>query len=316
MSHDYVALLGNGVSLAYSPQLRVANLTTELANEFDKLGASEADVALKKLAEESRLDPLAGFESMLGPLETTARSLEALTDLAPLAATKSAAADVEKVRRFVETVHRTGLSIVLGKIAEYSKGAGATSFGAVDDFIHGLVSLAEPKRLSVATLNYDGLTHAGLLKHGSPADLALGYKKGRHEVVIGKPRINGLKLRSVDDIPQQKSPIIQLHGSLGWLRSPDTGVVWSFNLEDLRKLDYWNELKKGTATWTPVVVLTDQKERTVMRRPFALAYDILQDRLVSSNRWLVAGYGLGDKPVNELFRTAFATRKRLQLPEP
>jgi hypothetical protein len=56
MNHRYSILVGNGVSLAYNPQLGVANLTAELQTEFENLGATAAEVALTKLATESRRD--------------------------------------------------------------------------------------------------------------------------------------------------------------------------------------------------------------------------------------------------------------------
>ena len=166
-------------------------------------------------------------------------------------------------------------------------------------------------------MNYDGLTHAGLLLHGSPADLADGRPSFAdfHRVVVGHRRIQGHRIRVEDNFPPHFSPLLQLHGSLGWLRSPK-GKLWRFSLDDLRDLDYWTALGNGTTNWTPVVVLTDQKERTIVRRPFALAYDIFQQRLVSSDRWLIAGYGFGDEPVNEIFRTAWKTRMRASLPQP
>ena len=129
MNHRYSILVGNGVSLAYNSQLGVANLTTELQTEFENLGVTAAEVALTKLARESRRDPSGGFESMLGPLETTARSLEALSDLTPLAASTATATELRSICVFVEAVHRTGLSIVLGKIAALSSGVGRSRFG-------------------------------------------------------------------------------------------------------------------------------------------------------------------------------------------
>ena len=71
MTHTFAVLLGNGFSLAYNLDLSVSNLTTELQQEFAALGATNAELALKNLAAESRKEPNGGFESMLGPLETT-----------------------------------------------------------------------------------------------------------------------------------------------------------------------------------------------------------------------------------------------------
>lgn len=109
--------------------------------------------------------------------------------------------------------------------------------------------------------------------------------------------------------------LIQLHGSLAWLREPRLGM-YKFDLEALRSLGYWEALRNGQTDWLPVVVLTDQKERQIQRTPFSLAYDIFQRRLVAADHWLIAGYGLKDAPVNELFRTAAMTRKAIGLRAP
>ena len=315
VTHTFAVLLGNGFSLAYNPELSVQNLTSELQSQFESLGASDAEKALTSLAEESHRAGDQGFEAMLGPLETTARALDALTALVPVAAPTSSMAKLHDVRALVEAIHRVGLSVVLRTIAARSSGAGQGSLDNVWEFIEGLTNLGPARFLSVATLSYDGLTHSGLLSCGSPADLADGRYPKTHELAPDL-HIEGLPLRTEDDMPDDKSPIIQLHGSLGWLRNPDDGAVWKFPLDALRYPNHWDSFRAGTTDWSPVVVLTDQKERTVVRWPFALAYDVFQQRLIRSDRWLIAGYGLGDNPVNDLFRSAWSTRRRLGLGEP
>ena len=163
MTHRFAALLGNGVSLAYNSNLAVSNLTTELVTEFLALGATDPERALKKLAEESHRAADGGFESMLGPLEATSTSLEALADLVPLLVSTVAANQLLLTQMFVKEIHRVGLAIVLDKIAKHSIGVGGSAFGAIEDFGDALKSLSVPSHLAVATLKYDGLTHAGLL---------------------------------------------------------------------------------------------------------------------------------------------------------
>jgi hypothetical protein len=50
----------------------------------------------------------------------------------------------------------------------------------------------------------------------------------------------------------------------------------------------------------------------VSQWPFALAYESFTRRLVDADRWLIAGYGLGDDPVNSAFRQALEIRRRVR----
>ena len=58
------------------------------------------------------------------------------------------------------------------------------------------------------------------------------------------------------------------------------------------------------------MVLTDRKDRATLEWPISLAYQTFLARLVAAERWLIAGYGLGDAPINNLYRTAVRTRAR------
>lgn len=180
--------------------------------------------------------------------------------------------------------------------------ARAQTYGAL---IGGLLTAAgEPQHLSVATLNYDGLAHSVLLDHvNNLADLGHGLEGARHEIADGVTLL-AQRLRYLDDIPAGRLRLLQLHGSLGWLIHPDTGVVWAFRLDDLRHHDYWDLLQCGATQWQPSVVLTDRKGPVVGSWPFDLAYRAFHRDLLRSERWLIAGYGLGDEPVNRALTEA------------
>jgi hypothetical protein len=217
----------------------------------------------------------------------------------------------------LQRVYRVGMAIALGHVAERSIGgdfdAGAWSVAA------RLIELGPASRLSVGTLNYDGLLHAGLMdvgrdEWGRPtfmiADLADGRTLRNFEVVPGHSLV-GYPIRVVDDFPPDRACLIQMHGSLGWLRSPDDpSQVWRFTLGELRAAGYWRAWRDGRTEWSPVVVLTDRKENATRAWPFALAYDSFLRRLTTADRWLIAGYGMGDTPVNLVFKTATIERRR------
>lgn len=321
-----VCLIGNGVSVAYNPDLTVSQLTDDLLRLFREAGATDPERALARFAEsQSRIEGDL-FEALLGPLSSTAEALRQLPGLTALAQAAHADAVVEALgmtSAFLTDIHRVGLAITLQHIADRSLG------GQYDNVIYRtareLINLGEARDLTVGTLNYDGLLHSGMMEAGVDqwgrtifgiVDLAAGYTEGTHRVTPDTDLV-GHPLRDIDDLMPQRAALLQLHGSLGWLSDPaDSTSVWRFELQELRDAGYWAHLRAGDTLWRPVVVLTDRKERAVATWPFSLAYEIFQRRLIEADRWLIVGYGLGDIPVNRLYATAVHERRRLTLPNP
>ena len=312
-------LLGNGVSLAYNPALRVDRLTADLVQRFTELGATEPERALAAYAAQLAVVPGEHFEPLLGPLVATSNALGYVPGLAALTDQGPAriAAALQTVSDFLRTVHRIGMAVTLGHIAERTIG-GAWEEG-IWPVADALIQLGAARELTVGTLNYDGLLHSGLMEAGTNvwgtttfeiADLA----DGRHaaeatcEVVPGR-HLLGHRLRSSADLPADRASLIQLHGSLGWLRHPE-GVIYRFSLPDLRDAAYWSERQAGRTEWEPVVVLTDRKDSAVEGWPFSMAYSTFFGRLLTANRWLIVGYGLGDAPVNAVYDAAVRERSR------
>lgn len=320
-------LLGNGVSVAYNGDLAVDRLTEGLVARFSDAGATDPGRTLAQFAAQVAARDGRGsstFEQLLGPLESSANALVSLVGLIPLA--EASGVDVrgslDAVRTFLEQVHRMGIAMTLDHIAGRSVGAD-TYYSVTATLGQALVALGSAANLSVATLNYDGLLHAGLMEAGtdswgqptfSIADLADGRETASHVISAGH-EIEGHPIRDFDSIPPGRASLLQLHGSLGWLRAHDERV-WRFPLTELRDANYWDAWQQGATEWDPCVVLTDRKERTVGSWPFALAYEIFQRKLTTADRWLIAGYGLGDVPVNLLYRAALRERQQTRLPIP
>ncbi|MBK5221541.1 MAG: SIR2 family protein [Acidimicrobiia bacterium] len=314
-------LIGNGVSIAYNPALTVPNLTTELIQRLQQLAGGDAETALSGFAHQIAAIPGEQFEALLGPLTSSAAALEHIVDLAPLAAFAPEQAVVDGVTTtadFLRQVHRLGLGTVLGSIAGHATGKGDAFHTVTEALADALIALGPAGSMTLATLNYDGLTHAGLMEMGQDmwgqanfliADLASGQAATAQQVLPGTT-LAGHWLRDFDDIPTDRAALLHLHGYLGWLRQPETGQVAKFTLDGLRDCDYWQQFAAGACEWEPVVVLTDRKDRATLEWPISLAYQTFLTRLVAAERWLIAGYGLGDAPVNNLYRTAVRSRAR------
>jgi hypothetical protein len=182
--------------------------------------------------------------------------------------------------------------------------------------------LAHPSDTTVATLNYDGLLHYGFL-HDSDGSDWCDMADGRGRQVEPADFSDGFPLpswplRTSMNFVNNRARLLNLHGSLGWLRHSSSSLVpyRKFRLDDLRGSDYWSKLNRGETDWEPVVVLTSAKDSVPERYPYSLAYGALQASLVESDHWLIAGYGFGDSPVNDTFRRAVAARRRLGAAEP
>jgi hypothetical protein len=313
---DVVCLLGNGVSIAYNPSLSVASLTTDLMAKFRDAGASEPEQALASFAHTVASSAHDQFEQLLGPLSTTALGLASLQSLAPIVAGTRVEQSLHETSEFLSTVHRIGVAITLGHIAERSIGSDSDSRSVVETLGTALGKLIPASKLSVATLNYDGLTHAALfdawsdvwgLPQGYICDLAHGAFEQDVDVT---PQITlpAHGIRRFDDLMLGRAAVLQLHGSLGWLRD-SAGDVWKFKLQDLRDANYWQALREDNVLVTPTVVLTDRKTAAVGEWPFALAYEAFMSRLLRASSWLIAGYSFGDEPVNRMLKTAMHLRR-------
>ena len=230
-------LIGNGMSIAYNEELTVPRLTEDLLSLFLHAGASEPQQALARFADVQSRIPGDQFEALLGPLSSTADALSYLPGLATLA--QAAGADevvsaLHTASTFLGDVHRVGLAITLGHIAQRSQG------GRYDEIVtrtaQELIELGPPGDLSVATLNYDGLLHSGMMEAGQDSwgqtmfpivDLAAGYSEATWEVTP-TDRLVGHPLRVEDDLLPDRAALLQLHGSLGWLVSRRSNIGLAF----------------------------------------------------------------------------------------
>lgn len=336
--HTYACLVGNGLAIAYEPQLAIPELTRSITRAFQERAqlpdATPAAQVLGEFATSVRGDAAEGFERLLGPLDSVARAIPALSGLAPVVrAQQTGREDLERLQALLIGLHRFGVGEVLNLIAGLAEATHETRFSVtVQSFVEALLGLIRPNygRLTIATLNYDGLLHAALLEHVQrddgwevgpsriASDLADGRSsaKGSHQLLTGSQPCEGQALRSIDDLLIERTALLQLHGSLAWLRDPVGGAVWKFRLDDLRRLDYWIRWRDGETDWEPVVVLTDQKTKAVTLEPFNLAYRAFETRLVAADRWMIAGYGFGDEPVQMVLRSALHRRRTERLGEP
>lgn len=310
-------LIGNGFSISFNERLAVSHLTDELVAAFSELSGGQAEQALASFAEAAGGGPATDFEALLGPLDATSIALLSIRSFLEESSEVQApiSAALQESARFLKRLHRVGFGTTLEVIARHSRAEQGEGFQTVIvptcTAISGLADLDDRGYITVGTLNYDGLLHAGFLATvGSAAltDLAWGGQP-QSQTPDGVAYLHAWPLRTEDDIPFRRVELLNLHGSLMWLRTPDGDRAWKFGLDRLRNLDYWGLVKRGGAVLEPTVVLTNQKANAILGWPFSLAYTIFEDRLRMCDRFLIAGYSFGDEPVNRALWRVFRMQR-------
>ena len=315
------ALIGNGFSISYNPALSIDRLTAGLLVSFRQGGDDLAAVA-------ATIDPNSstGFENLLGSFDSVSRLLETLPGLGGETPFGPRLAQLSTAAQAARQLYREGVAIALRLIAQRSHGE-PDAYEAVDGLCMAIAALDEPDAITIGTLNYDGLLHSGFLREW------VDFRDTHHTLEIsdmgdgrshecettdfsGGRTLDSWLLRGLPDLMSDSAWLLNLHGSLGWLRSIETGQYRKFQIDDLRQCEYWNALATGGTEWEPAVVLTDQKDSVNERYPFSVAYRAFWSRLISAQRWLVAGYGRGDYPVNQMFRLACEARQHLDMDPP
>ena len=296
-------------------------LTAGLVAEFSALSGGDAETALAGFSRRFGGYRDGDFESLIGPLEAVSGALEHLRRLGSLAdeAPGQLESALSVTAGFVDTLYRVGFGTALGLIAARAQGAGSEKF---EDVIlrtcRAIAELDSDSPVVVGTLNYDGLLHAGFLEVATTSgmcDLAAGLE-GIEASPDGTTHCLAHPLRYEDDLPERDIQLLNLHGSLSWLADKETRAAWKFELSDLRSMDYWSALKRGSATLFPMVVLTNRKAEMTLQWPFSLAYDVFERRMATSDRWLVAGYRFGDEPVNSALKRAASLRSSMEREPP
>lgn len=312
-------LVGNGLSIAYNLDLSIPALTVELLHRFDAAGGE-----LAAIADEANEGNGAGFEELLGPFDAVSAMIRSLPGLDTAHGSVPQFETLRHALHASRDIHNRGTGLALDLIAERSQIEG--DFGPVDTFCSAVAELDQPASINIATLNYDGLVTAGFLQEGIYAGWTVHQTLDISDMGDGRTELESVtdfgdeeplrnwSLRRVPDFVSGRARLLNLHGSLGWLRHrDDPDEVRRFRIPDLRNVGYWAKHSRGETSWDPVVVLTNRKTELSEEWPFVLCYSEFTRALGEADRWLVAGYGLGDDSVNRSFQSATRLRQRRDL---
>lgn len=315
---DVAVLMGNGVSIAATPLLRIPSINYEVNLRINRSDPSSLPAQIMQDVASKMTGKHAGdnFEAVYGVLDQHREALKMLEKVASVtgrhdlgkARTLADAADI------VDELHRFGVSHVLEVIAARSR-ACYDDRGPVERFIEAILAVTASGTITIGNLNYDSLVMAVLSDRYAPrfCDMTDGRFANAFEVIPGTGNLLGRPIRTTQDFPSRKVTLLHLHGSLAWLRAPTAlgGHVYRFDIGTLRDLGFWQAWREGDTNWGPEVVLTNQvtKATAVGQYPFAFGYEAFEKRLLTADRWIIAGYSLGDACVNQALATAFRKRK-------
>ncbi|WP_435094146.1 hypothetical protein [Clavibacter michiganensis] len=315
MDEDDIAILvGNGLSIAFEPELDLRAITEEVMRRIEAADGDDVVAAMKEIAEDALPDGVRSgedFEHLVGAFGAESRTLGTLETLATLTSPQDAGLNeaIRRVASFAQEVRDNGVSHVLQVICERTH----ADFEKAAE-LHALVAAILqdfPGRVTFGNLNYDTLLLAALMhecEEGELADLA----DGRRKVVV---KVNDQEIRevpalrrSVADFPvERRVKLLHLHGSLTYWEKLDGGSHAKLPKALLDDDAQWRAVRDRTTNVRPSVVLASPRDKAqhVTEYPYSLAYEMFARGLERAMKWIVIGYSFRDEPVNRMLSARF-----------
>lgn len=318
-NRNLAMLIGNGLSIAFSDQLFLGNISKEMTTRFtDKYTGGDAVAkAMQSVANHQPTgDPVTDFEVLIGAFGGQSDILDDLAIFADL--TKNSdpkiANAIQQVRDFVGEVQRRGIGHTLEIIAERTY-SDLTRRQPLLDFFRTVIGEFSD-HVTVANLNYDTLVLSVLADLYS--DILSDMANGRYDggtVSVGGTKYSTWRLRASEaefmPFEQRRLRLLHLHGSL---------TFWRFGEDHYRKLPVdavryspiWETYREeDTFSGRPLVVLANQHDKAqhVLRHPYNLAYEVTETDLKDASHWLIVGYSFRDVCVNDLLSRSLEARK-------
>jgi hypothetical protein len=323
----WVYLFGNGLSLMFNREhYSLPNLTKQTRRVLDSLPGlrsgggtllTELEEIQAGLATDEQRYGIGSFEQLAGALD---RLSNVLSEVGPLA--QLASEDAQEIIRALwsqlRILYKRVVGIVLRGVMSHADGHG--EWGYLHEVARHLADKAIHQReIDVFTLNYDALLDAALItmereRRGTNVSFQLMDEfDGRQffEVPVLTPNEEVVPLKALawrvepfaPDDPQLR--LHHLHGAGTWMRYQDT-IYKAANLQAMRACRIYESWVEGIEGQEeegfvePVVLLGDQKETSVGRRPFDATYEELIRALTEATHIAIAGYGFQDLPLNRI----------------
>lgn len=306
-------LVGNGLSIAFNPELRLDVLTRDVMERIknDYSGSGEEIARAMQRVGSREGNPRDDFEVLIGAFGGQTRILRDLRDYAELVDEGNADLhkSIELVGEFAEKVRDHGISHVLELIMERSV-ARRELATELNEFVRTVVARFTGD-VAFANLNYDTLVLSALVASFGRtftdlADARLGVDRWIDDVEV---RMLGLRQNMSDFPSDRRIRLLHLHGSLTFWHTPSSGYR-KIEVKDVRTHGLWKKIREGTTSARPLVVLANQHDKSgaVAEQPFKLAYQAYSESLDNSDHWLIVGYSFRDECVNKVLHDAWTKR--------
>lgn len=317
-SRDIAVLVGNGLSIAFDPDLNLRAITAEMMDRIQNATDEGDDVvaAMREIAQRALprgVNSEDDFEMLVGAFGAETRTLGYLDQLASLTEPKKRKLRkaIKRVASFAERVRDTGLSHVLEVIFERSHGYHDDARN-LHAFVEA-VTTAFAGKVVFANLNYDTLLLAALLHvcQSDVSDMGHGYRKARVTTRTGDETEVPALRASASDFPQSRRvQLLHLHGSVTFWSNANRTIFVKLDRSFLETHDQWKSVREQKTNIRPVVVLANQKDKSahVEEHPFKLGYEMFVAGLQNAEHWLIVGYSFKDDPVNAKLREEFSER--------
>ncbi|WP_445971904.1 hypothetical protein [Clavibacter sp. CFBP 8619] len=311
---DVAVLVGNGLSIAFNPELELRSITEEVMRRIRTADGDDAVAAMKEIAENALPEGVTSaedFEHLVGAFGTESRMLGMLETLATLTSPKDEELReaIRRVASFAAQVRDNGVSHVLEVIcerthAEFEKAAE----------LHALVTAilqAFPGRVAFGNLNYDTLLLAALLhvcREREVADLADGRTSVEVAFAANRTRMVKALRRTAADFPKDwRVNLLHLHGSLTYWENRRDDIYAKIPKEILDDEKQWAAVRQRTTNVRPSVVLANPRDKAqhAGEYPYKLAYEVFEEGLNRAMRWIVIGYSFRDAPINRMLSARF-----------
>lgn len=344
---NLAVIAGNGLSMAYSDELGLGQITEDLVERLKSINSStrgndveetsDRDVAVaiaeiaRKFQYENEIenDPTNDFEQLVGAFESqaiTLEGLEGLVDMLPQEDDHLGEA-ISKTTEFAQRIREVATRIVLKTIFKRTDASRVSTsrmiplFESMVDKFSGLISFGN--------LNYDHHVLATMMRLDCNfCDLADGRPSHRTKRTFYLRQPDGTRervgcydftsLRESCDFPSKDDyPIrlLHLHGSLTYWKRKSDDALFRIDLAALRTDWFFREEGTIFEEWTPAVVLanTREKSRQITEKPFSLGYEAMESGLNDADHWLIVGYSFRDKAVNAMIQRSFADAENMPL---
>lgn len=252
-------LVGNGLSIAFSQNLMLNNITTQviarLTEKYDGR-SDEVAQAMQKIALRAQADnPSGDFESLIGTFGGQTDILDDLRSYALLTEDSHHMAQaISDVMLFVQGVRQRGIGHTLQVIVENSR-PDKGSFATITRFLDTAID-AFPNAVTIANLNYDALVLSALSADYKEhfCDMGVGWDS-RTDTDLSTAPYTSYSLRSTADFPDSKRiRLLDLHGSVTFWKVGSRYL--KIPLETAREPGVWDKYRDMQVIASPPRCLT------------------------------------------------------------